>query len=129
MKTKIEILQEKNPSLILCFKIGRGGMYHNPGHLSFVGEHRIDDRMFVDSLFLSEDEKNYTDSNGNEVGLAVENDGTGKINIDNDYNTIYSIHICDLTPEEFTAIKNRGRGFYGLSMDEFDKINDFEEEE
>ena len=128
MKTKIEVLQENNPNLILAFKIGRGGHYHNSGHLSFYGENRIDDSIFTDSLFVSEDGTEWTDGDGNEVGLSVDNDGTGIINIDNDYDTTYAIHVRDLNEDEFHAIKNRGRGFFGLSMDEFDEIKYFDDE-
>lgn len=128
MKTKIEQLQEENENLILCFKIGRDGRFHNPGHLSFYGENKISDSMFIDNLFTNEDETQYTDGNGKEVGLPVENDGTGAINIDNDYNTTYAIHVADLTKEEFLAIKNRGRGFFGLSMPKFDEISEYYEE-
>ena len=47
MKTKIETLIENNPSLILCFHIGRGG------YLSFEGECKITDYRFIDPLFMN----------------------------------------------------------------------------
>ena len=127
MKTKLEILQEKQPELILAFHIGRGGRFHNSGHLSFLDECTIN--RFVDDLFINSDGTQYTDGNGREVGLSVLNDGTGKIDIDGDYDTTYAVHIQDLTKSEFDAIKNRGSGFFGLSMDEFNEIISFEEEE
>ncbi len=127
LKTKIEKLIENNEDLILCFHIGRGGDFHGAGHLTFEGEKTIEE--FTDNLFLNEDETQYTDSNGNEVGLPTENDGTGRIEIDGDYDTTYCIHVEDLTEDEFDAIKNRGRGFYGLSMEEFDAISYFDDEE
>jgi len=128
MKTKIELLQETNPDLILCFKIGRGGRFNNAGHLSFYGENKISEPMFTDPLFLNEDETEYVDSNGREVGLRLDNDGTGIIDIDGDYDTTYAIHVADLTEKEFDVIKQRGKGFFGLSMDQFDAIDYFEEE-
>ena len=35
---------------IVAFHIGRGGHFHNPGHLSFIGKKLISD--FTDSLFI-----------------------------------------------------------------------------
>lgn len=36
--------------IIVAFHVGRGGRFHNAGHLSFIGEHSID--YYTDDLFL-----------------------------------------------------------------------------
>ena len=36
---------------IVCFHIGRGGHFHNPGHKSFIGEEKIG--KYTDDLFLN----------------------------------------------------------------------------
>ena len=92
MKTQEKILEE-NKDLIIAFKIGRGGRYHNNVFLSYIGEKNIND--FTDDLFLNEDETFFTDGNGRDL-LAVDNDGTGKINIDNGYNTTYARKVSEL---------------------------------
>ncbi|HVA97448.1 MAG TPA: hypothetical protein VNG53_01020, partial [Bacteroidia bacterium] len=53
--------------------------------------------------------------NGKEL-LEVDNDGTGKINIDNEYDTTYACKVSDLSEEEISVIlKTKDeRGFYGL---------------
>ena len=38
---------------IVAFHLGRGGHYHNPGHLSFIGTHEIS--HFTEDLFLNYD--------------------------------------------------------------------------
>lgn len=43
-------LQEAAQRTIVAFHIGRGGHFWNPGHLSFIGENKID--KYVDDLFL-----------------------------------------------------------------------------
>jgi hypothetical protein len=91
-----------NGKEILAFHIGRGGRFHNPGHLTFIGFKAID--RFTDDLFMNEDETEYIDSNGNEVGLSVDNDGTGRIDIDRDYDTTYCKYLDDLDENEMDAI-------------------------
>ena len=45
---------------IVAFHIGRGGIFYNPGYISFIGEKTISD--FVDNLFLSEEEEEKSSS-------------------------------------------------------------------
>ena len=125
METQEKLIEE-NSNLIVAFKIGRGGRFHNSGHLSYVGEYDIN--HFVNDLFLNEAETMYTDGNGTEL-LDVDNDGTGKINIDNDYNTTYACKVSDLDENELNAILNRGRGYFGAFAEELTKINNIEESE
>lgn len=91
---------------IVAFHIGRGGRFYNAGHLSFLGEYRIDDSRFLNDLSLSEDELVYVDSVGSEVGLTVEEakTGIGRINIDGIYDTTYTKLLSDCDDKELEAI-------------------------
>ena len=120
MKTQEKILEE-NKDLIIAFKLGRGGHYHNSGFLSYIGEKNIND--FTDDLFLNEEETFWTDGNGNEL-LEVDNDGTGKINIDNGYDTTYACKVSELDENEISAILNRGRGYYGSFAKALTEVSD-----
>lgn len=46
----------------------------------------------------------YVDCNGSQVGLNYENDGTGTINIDNDYDTTVVCRLEDCSDEEIRMI-------------------------
>lgn len=95
----------KATETIVAFHIGRGGRFNNAGHLSFIGEHNINE--YVGNLFISEDNDGvYLDFSGNEVGLSVDNDGTGRINIDYDYDTTYCLFLSDCDFKEIKSIKN-----------------------
>lgn len=91
---------------IVKFHIGRGGRYYNPGHLTFVGCEGINEGQAFDELFLSEDETQYLDSQGEEVGLTVEEaeTGIGKINQDNEYDTTATMYITDCDHLQLAAI-------------------------
>lgn len=111
MKNLTEVLNEQtelvlteNSDLIIAFHIGRGGRFNNQGHLSYVGEHKITESMFIEHLFTNTEETQYTDSNGKEVGLPVDNDGTGTIDIDGDYDTSYAIRVSEIGDNELQAI-------------------------
>jgi hypothetical protein len=99
---------------IVAFHIGRGGRFNNAGHTSFVGEKSISN--FVDSLFLNEDETEYTDGNGNKIGLTVKecNSGIGIINIDGGYDTTYTCYLQDCSDEELEIIAKtkEERGYF-----------------
>lgn len=54
-------------------------------------------------------EKIYVDQNGNDIGLLCENDGTGIINIDRDYDTTYAQYLEDCSEDELCIIVNSNR--------------------
>ena len=102
-----------NAETIVAFHIGRGGRFWNQGHLSFVGEKKIGD--FIDDLFWDTDEDGNaipdaelrTDS-GHEVGCtwAEVETGIGRIDIDGDYDTTYTMKLSDVEEDsrEWDAI-------------------------
>jgi hypothetical protein len=126
MKKLTEVLEE-NKDLIVAFQIGRGGRFNNSGHLSYIGENDINN--FTNDLFLSEDESEYLDLNGEKVGLLVENNGIGCIDIDGEYDTTYTCKVSDLNDNEIQAIVNRGAGWYGIFAQELSEVTETEIED
>jgi hypothetical protein len=93
--------------MILAFKIARGGKFNNSGYLYFLGDKNIGE--FTNDLFIVNNE--YVTFDGNKVGLT-DNDcynGIGKIDIDGDYNTIYTKYSDELSEKEFEAILREKR--------------------
>lgn len=134
-----------NTNKTFCaFKVGRGGRFHNPNHVTFVGFRDIN--TFTSELFTAKEnfwtiyrklrdrklfrlldkldecrENNdfsffekkfgfdfgkdvYTDGDTHLVGLNVENDGTGLINIDGGYNSTYVRFLEDCDENECQMI-------------------------
>lgn len=91
---------------ILVFKIGRGGHFNNPGHRTYEGVGDIND--YTRNFFLSDEKEDentqWLDGGGNEVGLPFINDGTGCIDIDGDYNTIYAKKLTELSDDELRIV-------------------------
>jgi hypothetical protein len=107
------------------FKIGRGGNFYNPGHLSFEGVSKgITHTSEFNSLFppmlengeedLSPDAE-WRDGSGNSVELtnAMIECGIGRINIDNDYDTVYTIYAKDCSEEESNLVFKQAQEFNG----------------
>lgn len=102
---------------IVSFHIGRGGRFHNPGHLSFIGEMDI-----KDLLRLCDNSRNWTfwqdrDSKGkfctpgyyDTSGYLIISDkqiatGIGWLEWDTIYDTDYSIRLEDCDEKELQAI-------------------------
>ncbi|MDR1561109.1 MAG: hypothetical protein LBS23_02010 [Holosporaceae bacterium] len=124
---------EKKEKTIAMFHISGGG--GNRNELSFVGFDPISECSdFETELYLRDDEGNivdsfdeaephyeWTNSQGNGVGLTYEEyeSGIGRIDIDGDYDTTYTVYVEDMDEDEFQAMVNPGRGFYYLD-DELD---------
>jgi hypothetical protein len=73
----------------------------------------------------------YCGASGSSVGLLVDNDGTGRINIDNDYNTTYSCFIEDCSENDIRLI-HEYTGYKSRELEDYIKENYpelFEEEE
>lgn len=130
---------------LVAFHTGRGGHYHNAGHVSYLGQdtpiftytndlfvnfenfreilNQVGNRENLRELVLNAEYDNaqyrrltnwgvdfgkeiYTDCNGSPVGLDFENDGTGEINIDNDYDTTTVIRLEDCSEGQLQLILN-----------------------
>jgi hypothetical protein len=109
----------KTKKTILEFKIGKfdakGNYYQNGGGLilrgetSGVGSSDAMDQLFPPCFKNGKERKTgeYTDDQGNGVGLTVEmvNSGIGEINLDGSYDTVYTKYLGEkLTEKEITAI-------------------------
>ena len=90
-------------STIVAFHIGRGGRFHNQGHKSFI-KWGANINEYTEDLFITEDEKDYMDCDNSLVGLKVENDGTGVINRDNEYDKTYCVRLSEIDENEFNII-------------------------
>lgn len=111
-------------SIYVSFHIGRGGHFHNQGHVSFIGEMDFDDlvranindgKLFVnDSVYnpetdeeteLPRDKWTYTDGAGNTILEEGEADQkTGCIDFDGQYDTDYTRRLSDCGDKEWNAI-------------------------
>ena len=96
---------ENNKSgIIVAFHTGRGGRYHNAGHVTYIGEKNIGE--FLNDLFFNEETQEYYGGNGELVGLtqAEVESGVGSINIDHQYDTTTTCHIEDCSEREIEMI-------------------------
>jgi hypothetical protein len=66
-----------------------------------------DDFSFFKKLGFDLGEKYYFDGGGANTGLLIDNDGTGRIEIDGEYNTTYCKVLNDCTEEELLLIVGR----------------------
>ena len=101
-QNEIEANQEL-ANTIIAFHIGRGGRFYNQGHKTFI-KWGANINEYTEELFMTEDEKEYMDCSNSLVGLKVENDGTGIINNDNEYDTTYCVRLSEIDENEFNII-------------------------
>lgn len=103
LKEKIYITADT----VIAFHIGCGSRSHNPGYRTVSGEFQIG--SFTESLFL-QDDGTYTDCAGNSVGLTSEDvsSGIGRIELDGDYDTTYTLRLgdADMKGKEGDAVRN-----------------------
>jgi hypothetical protein len=110
---------------IFKFKVGRGGRFYNPGHLSFEGVSKgITHTSEFNSLFppmlengeedLSPDAE-WRDGSGNSVELtnAMIECGIGRINMDGEYDTVYTIYAKDCDDDEAALVFKEAQLFNG----------------
>lgn len=147
-------------SPIVCFHIGRGGRFHNAGHLSYISGYNSNINHYTDDLFIHFEgefeiskaignrenlrvkfeqccetgdfyffeklgfkigQQYHFNCGGSNTGLLVDNDGTGSIDIDRDYNTTYCKYLEDCDQPELKLIIDEG-GVYSDDVQElFDK--------
>lgn len=90
----------------IVFKVGRGGRFYNPGHLSvcdFGGFDKLMERV-SDRVFEDEEEEVYRDCDGNEIGEF----GGRSLDFDGDYERYYVKTIGECDDDELSAIKDFG---------------------
>jgi len=110
---------------IVMFHIGRGGRFHNEGHLTFVVFNKIDEcHDWQQNTFSKDrDEKGrfcnpyLTDCSGNvlmdadQYHEAIEI-GIGILNFDNEYDTTYTTYTDELSVAELEAMSENP--YYGV---------------
>lgn len=103
--------------IIVAFHIGRGGMFYNGGHKSFIGELNFQDlqKLNTDNIFYrGRDERGrfmrteIYDGAGNFVSGDDPNGLIGRLDFDGDYDTDYCKYIEDCTDEELELIAKSG---------------------
>lgn len=100
--------QTKNSKkTIVKFHIGRGGRFNNPGHKTFLGCEGIGESPEFEDLFYNKKEDFYYMSTGELYDSLTSEDvdsGIGIININHDYDTIYTKYIDNCDEFELAAI-------------------------
>lgn len=129
-----EVAEEEEP-IYVAFHIGRGGMFHNPGNKTFLGELDYEDlirenvndgKLFIEDTSydpetdaetdLPREEWYATDGAGNIIIEKGDLDRkTGCINFDGAYDTDYAKTIEDLDEKEWEAIINAYNGMEYMS--------------
>lgn len=119
-KMKTQNLNLISSEQVLEFHIGRGGRFFNAGHLTYNGMvDSITSTSAFNSLFAQHDESDneldefeYFDGNGNGVELTKTQakEGTGTINIDNDYDTTYCIRVSEVDENQMEVILRDTKG-------------------
>ena len=99
---------------LITFHVGRRGRFYNAGHLSVISYNKSI-QEFTEDLFLEEHNGQlvYFDSSGHNTGLTLTQaeKKTGRIDIDGEYNTIYTTRLKDLTEKETQVVlKDRAAG-------------------
>ncbi|MCL1942007.1 MAG: hypothetical protein FWF54_00420 [Candidatus Azobacteroides sp.] len=143
MKTTIFTQEQKKT--VLMFHIGRGGRFHNQGHLTFEGIQKITDchdwayNTFLhdtdgDETLLPEDEWKLSDGGGNELMNGKElqtalSTGIGSLDFDGGYDTTYTTYLEELSEKEFTLIDSDLKRAYlvlvcGFDEEKLNKIGD-----
>jgi hypothetical protein len=111
MKTTKNKTTEKK---VLKFHTGRGGRFYNSGNVEFVDFETIDESNNFDEFFLQTDENDnpiledgeeiYFTSCGNRLDFKNYGDGTGYINIDNEYNSYNFVFENELSDKQIHAL-------------------------
>ncbi len=92
-------------STVVTFKKGRGGRFHNGGHVSFYSLCKIQDVSVLEEyMFFNEENGKWYEGNGEELDCQLNEDGTGYINIDSEYNSYYALKIEDFNRSHFAAL-------------------------
>ena len=87
-----------------AFHIGRGGKNFQPGHIEYLGPHNICYFLGSNKIFPPESADDpaaeWTDCDGNGVELTNEMTctGIGRINIDGQFDTTYTMRVGEIMP-------------------------------
>ena len=122
--------------IYLSFKVGRGGQFNNPGHVTFIGEFDFqelinrcsDDLMLIDTTWdeesyqevpLSEDKWTMVDTGSNIIleGKSEIEAKTGVLDFDGDYDKAYTVTLGEVwKDEEWEALRKAFKDDWSKSM-------------
>jgi len=91
---------------VLRFHTGRGGRYHNAGHVLFRDFGPLDTLHFTD--FFEDETHGYIEEDGTPLDYEHNEDGTGYINVDGEYNRDDWVLETDLSPAQCRALARIG---------------------
>ena len=95
---------KKSDDLLITINVGRGGRFYNGGHKSLIDSGKSIKDYIDDHLFFDEEKNILYDGAENKLDFEFNENGTGYINIDNQYNTVIVSLLSDLNPEEYYLI-------------------------
>lgn len=102
----------------LHFHTGRGGQFHNPGHVTFMGFGTIQETNLFNEYYFETTQEDIDDpdietgdrepgwyhANGNELDCEINDDGTGYINADYEYDSDHWVKENDLNDTQVAAL-------------------------
>ena len=91
---------------VLKFKTARGGRFNNPGHVTFEDFQTMDESNILQEHFYNEDEDKWYEENGEELDFVKNEDGTGYVQIDHEYDTTTFVMEDNLDPKQIGALIN-----------------------
>lgn len=96
---------DRSKMKVLKFWTHRGGRYFNSGHIDFVGFETIEEGVTFEDHFYYEEKEKWYEANGNELDYEINEDGTGYVNVDHDYDTTTCVLENNLNTKQINAIQ------------------------
>ena len=101
MSTLIKLVNGKE--VLVTIKTARGGRFYNGGHKSIIDSGKsITD--YIGDLCFDEKKQTLHNGAGNELEFEFNSNGTGYINIDNEYDTIVVCLLSELHKDKYYLI-------------------------
>lgn len=88
----------------LKFHTGRGGRFNNQGYVTFVGFESITEGHTFDNLFPNDDWTIVRDPAGNELNFEINEDGTGYVDDDGEYDSTHVVKENELNEKQIEAL-------------------------
>ena len=114
---------------IVCFHIGRGGRFNNPGHITYVPDVECLQDLFDEGMTIfDEDEEGNKlpveqhvlfDSGGNEILRGCDiYEKTGVLNLDEEYDTYIVLRLDEMTYEHEKALRRAIKDGSNMTSDD-----------
>jgi hypothetical protein len=94
----------KANEILITVKTGRGGQFYNAGHKSIIAINKPIKEYSYESLFFDEEKNTLTDECGSDVDFEFNEDGTGYISEDGEYDTVTVCLLSDFTEDNYPMI-------------------------